>query len=75
VDDEATWKSDVKLLGEMHTKLRAAVAALKPNDLTYRPSGSKVTNFELITGIAAHDFYHAGQIQLLKRLRTGDKSR
>ena len=23
-------------------------------------------------GIAAHDLYHAGQIQLLKRLRPGD---
>jgi hypothetical protein len=30
--------------------------------------GSTVTNFELVAGVAAHDLYHAGQIQLLKRL-------
>jgi hypothetical protein len=37
--------------------------------LLYRiPSNSKFSNFALISGIAAHDLYHAGQIQLLKRL-------
>ena len=25
-------------------------------------------NFALLSGVAAHDLYHAGQIQLLKRL-------
>ena len=32
------------------------------------PKGSKVSNFALLSGVAAHDLYHAGQIQLLKRL-------
>ena len=32
--------------------------------------GSKVRNVDLLTGIAAHDLYHAGQIQLLKRLHS-----
>jgi hypothetical protein len=27
-----------------------------------------VSNFALLSGVAAHDLYHAGQIQLLKRL-------
>jgi hypothetical protein len=27
-----------------------------------------VTRLRLITGVAAHDVYHAGQIQLLKKL-------
>jgi hypothetical protein len=27
-----------------------------------------VSNFAIIAGIAAHDLYHAGQIQLLKKL-------
>jgi hypothetical protein len=27
-----------------------------------------VSNFKLLSGVAAHDLYHAGQIQLLKRL-------
>jgi hypothetical protein len=30
-----------------------------------------VSNRALLTGIAAHDLYHAGQIQLLKRLSPG----
>jgi hypothetical protein len=33
-------------------------------------AGSKVSNFDMIAGVAAHDGYHAGQIQLLKRLAT-----
>jgi hypothetical protein len=33
-----------------------------------KPAGASVTRFELIAGIAAHDLYHAGQIQIVKRL-------
>jgi uncharacterized damage-inducible protein DinB len=32
------------------------------------PAGSKVSNLDMLLGIASHDVYHAGQIQLLKRL-------
>jgi len=62
------WKADVQLLADTHRTLRAAVAALRPADLVRKPKGSKVTNLALVTGIAAHDLYHAGQIQLIKRL-------
>jgi hypothetical protein len=31
-------------------------------------SGGTATVADLVTGIAAHDVYHAGQIQLIKRL-------
>ena len=62
------WESDLKLLQQTHQALRAAVAKLRPADLLAQPDGSKVNNFEMIVGIAAHDVYHAGQIQLLKRL-------
>ncbi|HET9532371.1 MAG TPA: DinB family protein [Blastocatellia bacterium] len=65
--DEAEWKKDVALLNETHRGLREAVAGLSAGDLEYKPAGSKVRNLELITGIASHDLYHAGQIQLLKR--------
>jgi hypothetical protein len=44
------------------------VAKLSDADLHKTPPGSKVSNFALISGIGAHDLYHAGQIQLLKRL-------
>ena len=62
------WKADVQLLAETHLTLREAVARLRPADLARKPKGSKVTTLALVTGIAAHDLYHAGQIQLIKRL-------
>lgn len=66
---EAEWKKDVKLLLETHRGMRAAVAGLTDAQLNVKPKGSKVSNVALITGIASHDLYHAGQIQLLKRLQ------
>jgi hypothetical protein len=64
-----SWKHDVALLESEHRKLRAAVAGLGDSDLEKKLTGSRVTTLRLVAGIAAHDFYHAGQIQLLKRLR------
>jgi hypothetical protein len=64
----AAWKADVDLLDEMHDALREAVIRLPAKDLSRTPKGSKVSNFALLSGAAAHDLYHAGQIQLLKRL-------
>jgi uncharacterized damage-inducible protein DinB len=66
---ENAWKGDLALLDQEHTRLREAVAALKPTLLSFKPASSKVSNLELICGIANHDVYHAGQIQLLKRLQ------
>jgi hypothetical protein len=67
-DAEALWKSDVALLASMHRSLRDAVAALDPDDLGRVAGAGTSTRMWLVTGIAAHDLYHAGQIQLLKRL-------
>jgi DinB superfamily len=67
-DWERAWKADLKLLNETHLTLRAAVEALSPDELETIPSGSKTTFARLVTGILMHDVYHAGQIQLLKRL-------
>jgi hypothetical protein len=65
---EADWRADLDLLEKTHRSLREAVAGLVPAALRHTPTGSKVSNLAMITGIAAHDVYHAGQIQLLKRL-------
>ena len=62
------WASDLALLDDMHRSLRAAIANLPPATLHRRNGSGKDTNFSLIAGVAAHDLYHAGQIQLLKRL-------
>lgn len=66
--NEDRWKSDVALLVDEHEKLRATIEAFDPKELTKVYSGS-TPNDQVILGIAAHDLYHAGQIQLLKRLR------
>jgi uncharacterized damage-inducible protein DinB len=65
---DAAWRADIALLAEMHRSMRAAIAGLPRAELRKTPARRKVSNFELIAGIAAHDLYHAGQIQLLKRL-------
>lgn len=67
VSDKA-WKADLQLLDDMHHALREAVVRLSAKDLPRAPPGKKVSNFALLSGVAAHDLYHAGQIQLLKRL-------
>ena len=67
--DERAWRDDVALLVETHRTLREAIARLTPRELHQKPPGSKVSTLALVTGIAAHDLYHAGQIQLIKRLR------
>ena len=65
----AAWRRDLLLLDEMHRALRQSVAELTSADLSqFRGGRGKVTIFDLVAGIAAHDVYHAGQIQLLKRL-------
>ena len=62
------WREDLRLLDQMHVALRESVVALSPARLHRTPPGKKVSNFAVLSGIAAHDLYHAGQIQLLKRL-------
>lgn len=65
---EAAWKDAVDLLVREHRRLRQVVAALPASALPKAAKGRRERNERLIRGIAAHDLYHAGQIQLLKRL-------
>lgn len=62
------WRDDVALLEACHRSMRDAIAGLSARDLALTPPGSKVSNRAIITGIASHDVYHAGQIQLIKRM-------
>jgi uncharacterized damage-inducible protein DinB len=71
--DEKTWKKDLQLLRQYHIRLHETVEALDPGQLYQKPAGSKSYLADLIVGIAAHDLYHAGQVQLLKRLKRGGK--
>ena len=65
----AELKADTQLLRVFHKKLLTAVQQFNPRRLGEPPTGSRFNFRELIVGVAAHDLYHAGQIQLLKRLQ------
>ena len=65
---ERAWRADRKNLEIQHRRLRAAVAKLKDSELNERRRGSKYTTANLVYGVASHDVYHTGQIQLMKRL-------
>jgi len=66
--NEKEWREDLKLLEAMHRSMIEAIAGLRSSDLRKIPPGSRVDNRAIISGIAMHDVYHAGQIQLVKRM-------
>lgn len=67
ISDEA-WSEDRRLLVRWHERLVEAVRSLDARSLDARAGRSRHSVFDLVTGATAHDLYHAGQIQLLKRL-------
>jgi hypothetical protein len=67
---DSEWQSYVALLEQEHRSLREAIAGLPISELHKKSIGSKYPNSMHIYGIAAHDLYHTGQIQLLKRLQS-----
>ncbi len=74
--DARHWALDVALLKTEHEQLVAAIAAVSVRRYSTVPAdGKRWTVGELIVGIAQHDAYHAGQIQLLKRLWTATHAR
>jgi hypothetical protein len=62
------WKTDLALLTAEHKKLREVIAALAPAGR--RNPKAFEAKLRLIRGVASHDLYHAGQVQLLKRLQS-----
>lgn len=76
----AEWAQMAANLDDQHQQLRAAVADLPPGRLLAAAPGGResakkrITNWALISGIAAHDVYHAGQIRLLRALQGAEAS-
>jgi uncharacterized damage-inducible protein DinB len=71
---EGEWKKAVAMLADEHRRLRGVIAGLGSADLLRAPKGGRASNGGLVRGIVAHDLYHAGQIQLLKRLQPARKT-
>src|SRR5688500_4108264 len=63
--DEKSWQQLIRLLDEEHRLLRDVIASLGDADLRDRKKQ------RVIYGVAAHDVYHTGQIQLVKKMRKG----
>lgn len=65
--DESTlsWKKILDLVASQQRKLEAAIADLGAGRA--RPV-DEVKPFDLVLGITCHAVYHAGQVQLIKRL-------
>jgi hypothetical protein len=67
--DPSRWAEDVALLKAEHARLVEAAAAVPPARLGRRPPSSRRWTYgDLVVGIALHDAYHTGQIQVVKRL-------
>lgn len=65
----AEWAETLKMLEAAHRALVEVVSGFPAARLEEILRGSRVSNLAMITGAASHDLYHAGQIQLIKRLR------
>jgi uncharacterized damage-inducible protein DinB len=65
--DARAWAQDQALLAREHQALVRVVRRVQAARWNRRLSG-RWTYGETIVGIVAHEVYHAGQIQLLKRL-------
>jgi uncharacterized damage-inducible protein DinB len=66
--DAADLRRDLALLDREHRALRESVARLTTRELEAPSPTGQWRVIEMIHGVAAHDLYHTGQIQLIKRL-------
>ena len=71
---ERRWAQDLALLSKMHKELRAAIAGLAESEFERPCRGIRQTVMQNVAGIAMHDVYHAGQIQLLRKLYVGRRN-
>jgi uncharacterized damage-inducible protein DinB len=63
-----TWKQDRRLVRIEHDRLVEALRSFNVARMDHRAGDGTTTFADLITGILLHDTYHAGQIQVMKRL-------
>jgi hypothetical protein len=72
--DATAWERDVALLVDMHRAWRTVLENCSPGALRRAvPVGGSLLAISLVNGATAHDVYHAGQIQLLKRMEAATR--
>ena len=62
------WKKIKKFLNELHEELYKLIPELRKKEFTSKSEKEKQLISRLLIGISMHDVYHAGQIQLIKKL-------
>jgi hypothetical protein len=67
--NEKDWKKAKAILGKYHKMLQLSMQAFPVAKVYQKMPESKLKFIDLILGVAAHDLYHAGQIQTIKRLQ------
>lgn len=73
---EEEWELDKELLQRTHEKLIQEIKNFPAEKLDQTcPTKKEWTFAQLISGITAHDVYHIGQIQFLKKLFTELKNK
>ena len=66
-DTTLAWQRVQGTVESEHSQLAASIAAIDEGKAT-SPVGAE-ERFNLVLGITCHAVYHAGQVQLIKRLR------
>jgi hypothetical protein len=66
--DLKAWQADLRLVKKYHKLLREAILDFPASRLEKTKPKSKVKFKQIIYGVSSHDLYHAGQVQLIKRL-------
>jgi|ERR1043166_7045317 hypothetical protein len=64
----AAWRDDIALLSDYQEQLLAAVRKASTTRLHRQRPGQPRTIADELLNVAVHDGYHAGQIQLLRRV-------
>ena len=68
--DEHAWQAEITQLKETHIRLKATLEKVSEGILLQIPMDeTNQTQLELLLSIAAHEAYHAGQIDYLKGLQ------
>ncbi|HEX6807091.1 MAG TPA: DinB family protein [Gemmatimonadaceae bacterium] len=69
------WAADLALLESLHRRLVAAVSGASRRLLaTVRPGRSLTIGMEVL-GVATHDAYHAGQMNMIRRIWEASEAR
>lgn len=65
---EAAWRADLALLQTLQRRLLDVLPRVPAARLASPRPGQRRTRAHEVLGVAMHDAYHAGQVQLIRRL-------